>query len=98
MIFFRNCSYFYELRTNIIAMNIKILGAGCARCKSLEHITRKAVEELGFNAEIEKVEDFRKIMEYGVMQTPGLVVNDKTVLTGRVPKLEEIKTLLESCR
>jgi small redox-active disulfide protein 2 len=75
-------------------MNIKILGTGCSRCKSLEQITRNAVSELGINAEIEKVEDIVKIMGYGVMHTPALVIDEKIALSGRVPSLTEIKEII----
>lgn len=75
-------------------MVIKILGTGCARCKSLEKITRKAVEELQLNATIEKVEDMQKIMEYAVMRTPALVIDEQVVMTGQVPKISELKDLL----
>lgn len=75
-------------------MEIKVLGTGCAKCKKLEQLTRTAVNELGIEATIEKVEDIYKIMQFGVMSTPGLVVNDKVVLTGRLPKSDELKQLL----
>ncbi len=75
-------------------MDIKILGTGCANCKSLERAARKAVEELELNATIEKVEDIQKIMEYGVLRTPGLVIDGKVVLTGKVPKLSDLKEIL----
>ena len=75
-------------------MEIKVLGTGCARCKSLEKNTRKAVEELNLDATVEKVEDIQKIMEYAVMRTPALVINEKVVMSGQVPKVSEIKELL----
>ena len=75
-------------------MNIKILGSGCKNCQKLEEATKKAVEEMGINADIEKVEDFKKIMEYGVMQTPALVVDEDVKFSGRVPKVEDIKEYL----
>lgn len=75
-------------------MEIKVLGTGCAKCKSLETATRKAVEELKLNATVEKVEDIQKIMEYGIMRTPGLVINGKVVLSGQVPKVSALKELL----
>jgi small redox-active disulfide protein 2 len=75
-------------------MEIKVLGTGCARCKSLEKITRKAVEELNLDATVEKVEDIQKIMEYAVMRTPALVINEKVVMSGQVPKVSELKELL----
>lgn len=75
-------------------MEIKVLGAGCARCKSLEKSTRKAVEELNLDATVEKVEDIQKIMEYAVMRTPALVINEKVIMSGQVPKVAQIKDLL----
>jgi small redox-active disulfide protein 2 len=75
-------------------MNIKVLGSGCANCKKLEENTRKAVEELGIEATIEKVEDFKKILGYGVMKTPALVVDEKVKIMGRVAAPEEIKKYL----
>jgi len=75
-------------------MEIKVLGTGCARCRSLEKITQKAVEELELDATVEKVEDIQKIMEYAVMRTPALVINEKVVLSGQVPKVAQVKDLL----
>lgn len=75
-------------------MIIKVLGSGCAKCKTLEKITREAVDQLQIDATIEKVEDIQKIVEYGVMFTPALVVDGEVVVKGRVPKLDEVKTLL----
>lgn len=75
-------------------MNIKVLGTGCAKCKSLEKATRMAVEELNLDAKVEKVEDIQKIMEYAVMRTPALVIDEKVVLSGFVPNITELKELL----
>ena len=75
-------------------MEIKVLGTGCAKCKSLEKVTRKAVEELNLDATVEKVEDIQKIMEYAVMRTPALVIDEKVVLSGQLPKVAELKELL----
>jgi small redox-active disulfide protein 2 len=75
-------------------MEIKVLGTGCAKCKSLEKITRKAVDELNLDASVEKVEDIQQIMEYAVMRTPALVINEKVVLSGQLPKITELKSLL----
>ena len=75
-------------------MEIKILGTGCARCKSLEKVTRKAVDELSLDATVTKVEDIQKIMDYAVMRTPALVINEEVVLSGQLPKVAEIKELL----
>jgi len=75
-------------------MIIKVLGSGCANCKKLEENTKKAVEDLGIEATIEKVTDFKKIMAYGVMKTPALVVDEKVKIMGRVPSADEIKKCL----
>ena len=77
-----------------VKKEIKVLGTGCANCRTLEELTKKAVEELNLDASIEKVEDIREIMEYGVMRTPALVVNDKVVMSGKRLKLEAVKSLL----
>jgi small redox-active disulfide protein 2 len=75
-------------------MEIKILGTGCAKCKTLEKLTREVVEKNGFNANITKVEDITEIMKYGIMATPALVVNEKVEIKGRVPSADEIKQVL----
>lgn len=75
-------------------MIIKILGPGCNNCKKLERVTRDALDQLGLDAEVEKVEDYAAIMGYGVMATPGLVVDEKVLVSGRVPKPAEVKQLL----
>jgi small redox-active disulfide protein 2 len=77
-------------------MEIKVLGTGCAKCKSLEKVTRKAVEELNLDATVTKVEDIQKIMEYAVMRTPALVIDEKVVLSGQLPKVAEIKELISN--
>lgn len=71
-------------------LNIKILGSGCANCKRLEQMARKAVETLSLEAEIEKVTDFNEIMKYPIISTPGLVINEKLVSMGRIPSETEI--------
>ncbi|OFI05932.1 hypothetical protein CLOACE_14070 [Clostridium acetireducens DSM 10703] len=75
-------------------MRIKILGSGCANCKKLEENTKKAIEELNIDAEVEKVTDFKDIVSYGVMKTPALVVDENVKIMGRVPSVEEIKKYL----
>lgn len=75
-------------------MIIKILGTGCSNCKRLEENTKKAAAELGLDATIEKVTDMKEIMKYGIMKTPGLVVDGKVKVSGRVPTAEEIKKYL----
>lgn len=71
-------------------MEIKILGPGCPKCKTLDKLTREVVEKNRIEATISKVEDIMEIMKYGVMSTPALVVDEKVVIKGRVPSEEEI--------
>jgi len=75
-------------------MNIKILGTGCPKCKTLEKLTREVVEQNGIDATITKVEDIIEIMKYGIMTTPALVVDEKVEIKGRVPSLDEIRKVL----
>jgi small redox-active disulfide protein 2 len=75
-------------------MDIKILGTGCPKCKTLEQRTREVVAEAGVEATITKVEDIMDIMQYGVMMTPALVVDGKVLIKGRLPSAEEIKKAL----
>lgn len=75
-------------------MEIKILGTGCPKCKTLERAAKDAVSELGIEAEVVKEEDILKIMGFGVMHTPGLVINGKVVASGRLLSVSEIKNLL----
>jgi small redox-active disulfide protein 2 len=76
-------------------MEIKVLGTGCSNCKTFEKAIRNAILEMDIVANVEKVEDIQKIMAYGIMRTPGLVINEKVVLSGRVPSMKEIKEILE---
>lgn len=75
-------------------MEIKVLGTGCPKCKALEKATRDVVAEMNIEANISKVEDIMKIMEYGIMHTPGLVINGTVAVAGRVPSSNEIKELI----
>ena len=75
-------------------MEIKILGTGCPKCKALTKAVEEVVNENGIDATITKVEDINDIMQYNVMMTPALVVNDQVVESGKVPKKEKIKQLL----
>jgi small redox-active disulfide protein 2 len=77
-------------------LNIKILGSGCPNCKKLEALTCQAVEQLSIEAEVTKVTDYADIMAYNVMSTPGLVINEKVVSTGRIPSPAEITNFLTS--
>ena len=75
-------------------MEIKILGSGCAKCKTLEKLTSDVVTQNGIDATITKVEDIREIMKFGVMTTPALVVDGKVEIKGRIPSSDEIKQVL----
>lgn len=75
-------------------MNIKILGPGCVNCKTLQRRTEEALEQLGIPANLEKVEDYRMIAAYGIMRTPGLVIDGKVVSYGVVPHVDELKALI----
>jgi small redox-active disulfide protein 2 len=75
-------------------MNIKILGTGCAKCKALEKATKEIINEAGLDANITVVEDIMEIMQYGVMTTPALVIDEKVVIRGKVPKTSVLKELL----
>ncbi|NVO09783.1 MAG: TM0996/MTH895 family glutaredoxin-like protein [Bacteroidales bacterium] len=75
-------------------MNIIVLGTGCAKCKTLEQLTRKVVADLNINAVVTKEEDITKIISYGIPRTPGIVVDGHIVVSGRVPSESELKQIL----
>ena len=75
-------------------MNIKILGTGCARCHQLEKTTREVVKELGIDASIEEVKDMMKIVQYPILTTPALVINEELACSGRVPTKAEVTHLI----
>ena len=75
---------------------IQILGAGCARCKTLMENAQKAVEEAGVEAEVEKVDDIKEIMKFNILMTPGLVIDGEVKAAGRVLSTADIKKLLVS--
>ena len=77
-------------------MKIEILGTGCTKCKSLEEAVKQAVAKSGKFAQIEKVEDIMKIMEYNVVSTPGLVIDGRVVSTGKLLSVDEIVDLLKA--
>lgn len=77
-------------------MKIEILGTGCSKCVALFNNAKEAVGKTGKFAQIEKVEDLQKIMAYGVMSTPGLVVNGEVKSTGKLLSVDEIVAVLES--
>jgi len=71
-------------------MEVKVLGTGCPKCKKLYEEVQKAIAAAGVNANVEKVEDIRKIMEYDVMMTPALVIAGEVKASGRVPQVSEM--------
>ena len=75
-------------------MKIKVLGPGCKNCINLEKNTRAALAELGMEADVEKVTDYGEIAGYGVLKTPGLVVDEQVVVSGKVPSARAIADLL----
>ena len=75
-------------------MEIKVLGTGCPKCKTLEKSTRDVITQMGVEADITKEEDIMKIMEYGIMRTPGLVINGNVVVSGRLPSSKEIEQFI----
>lgn len=75
-------------------MDIKVLGTGCPKCKQLEKAVMDAIAELEIDASVSKIDDIMKIMEFGIMHTPGLVINEKIVLSGRLPSPKELRQLL----
>lgn len=75
-------------------LTIKVLGSGCANCKRVEQIARRVVEEMSLEAQIVKVTDYNDIAAYNVLATPGLVVNEKLVSSGRIPTPAEVTTWL----
>ncbi len=76
-------------------MQIKVLGPGCANCKKLEANVFEAAAQLDLDADIQKVEDIQEIMSYGILSTPGLVVNGEVKVSGRVPGVSEIVNILK---
>ena len=75
-------------------LTIRILGSGCENCKRLAYLAERSVTHLGIEAQVEKVTDYARIMEYKVLATPGLVINEKVVSSGRIPSEAEITTFL----
>ena len=76
-------------------MKIEVLGTGCAKCKTTEKVVKKAVEELGIQAEVVKVEDLQDIIDRGVMMTPAVIVDGEVKIVGHTPTVDEIKKILK---
>jgi small redox-active disulfide protein 2 len=79
-------------------MLIQVLGTGCAKCKTLHETVKKAVEETGVDALVEKVEDIEKIMSFEILMTPGLVIDGQVKTAGRLPSLDEVKKLIQAAK
>ncbi|MBM3147014.1 MAG: TM0996/MTH895 family glutaredoxin-like protein [Actinobacteria bacterium] len=75
-------------------MKIQVLGTGCAKCRKLENHVRKAVEDLGVDADVEKVQDIDAIASFGVMMTPALAIDGQVKIVGKVPSVDDVKTLI----
>lgn len=73
-------------------LTIKVLGSGCANCKRVEQIARSVMQEMSIDAEIVKVTDYSDIMDYNILSTPGLVINERVVSSGRIPTRAEVTT------
>ncbi len=76
-------------------MEIKVLGTGCAKCKKVEQICKEIVAEMNVGATVTKVENIADIMAYGVMRTPAVVINEKVMLSGRIPAKDEVREWLK---
>jgi small redox-active disulfide protein 2 len=76
-------------------MIIKVLGTGCPKCKILQATVESAIQQLWLDASVQKVTDMNDIMQYDIMALPGLVINEKVVMTGKVPSMEELVKLLQ---
>jgi small redox-active disulfide protein 2 len=79
-------------------MKIEILGTGCPKCKKLSELSEEAVNELGVSAEIIKVTAINKIIDYGVMVTPALVIDENVKVAGKIPEKEEIKRWIKEVK
>ncbi|MEG6616984.1 thioredoxin family protein [Peptococcaceae bacterium 1198_IL3148] len=79
-------------------MEIKVLGPGCKKCKDLDQRVREVLAENNLDANVEKIEDIGEIVQYGVMITPGLVIDGQVKMSGRVPSKEEIKKFIEEVK
>lgn len=73
-------------------LTIKVLGSGCANCKKVEEIAKKVVANLGLDVEVIKVTEYEDMMQYNIMSTPGLVINEKLVSAGKIPSEAQVTT------
>ena len=75
-------------------MNIKVLGTGCAKCNQLENLTKDVLKEMGVEAKIEHITEIKKIMEYPILTTPGLVINEELVVSGKLPDKAKLNQII----
>ena len=75
-------------------MNIKVLGTGCAKCNQLENLTKDVLKEMGVEAKIEHVTEIKKIMEYPILATPALVINEELVVSGKLPDKAKLNQII----
>ena len=75
-------------------MKIRILGTGCPNCKKLFNLTMEALIDLDIAADLDKIEDIKEIMSYKILGTPGLVINDKVKVYGKVPSMDDLKKMI----
>ena len=75
-------------------MDIKVLGPGCAKCQSLEKTVKEVVSALKLDIKVEEIKDMKKIMQYPILMTPGLIINEKVVMSGKVPSKAEVERLI----
>lgn len=76
-------------------MNIKVLGPGCARCKTLDRLVRETVSEMKLDADVEYIQDMARILDYNIISTPALVINEEVKVAGRVPDKKEIARMID---
>ena len=79
-------------------VEIKVLGPGCVNCKRLEQIVNRVVESMGVEANVIKVTNYSVIVDLGVMQTPGLIINNKVLSSGRIPAVEEVEDWIRAAK
>jgi small redox-active disulfide protein 2 len=83
-----------KIKKELNIMQVKVLGPGCAKCQQLEKTVREVVKEMGVDVQVEDIKDFKQIIQYPILSTPGLVIDEKLVVSGRVPTKAEVTTFI----